>query len=51
VRTDDITVIVVDLQGFWASGGGGKANGASASAPKKGKGGDAGSRRGSLATK
>jgi serine/threonine protein phosphatase PrpC len=47
VRTDDITVIVVDLQGFWAPGGGG-GGGAAVATGGAGKGAKD-TRRGSLA--
>lgn len=45
VRTDDITVIVVDLQGYWAGGGGGGGAVEVTTASAKGKD----TRRGSLA--
>jgi len=49
VRTDDITVIVVDVSGFYKAGGGkgGKNDGSGAGNGKKGSG--DGTRRGSLA--
>jgi len=49
VRTDDITVIVVDVSGFYKAGGGkgGKGDASSAGYSKKASG--DGTRRGSLA--
>ena len=48
VRTDDITVIVTDLSGYYSGGGGGKSGGGGGGS-KGGAKKDGGTRRGSLA--